>query len=198
MRCIFSYTEFSAFGNIEDYDGFRIDIMNNATIYYKTINIDEKVKCIKKYRTSNLSVKQIQNLISKNKKIFKFYDDLDNGTLDGTGHKFSFFSNKKKKEIVAWNIELSKEINLIYLILLFPICIFNKDIREVYQNIKQQKFLLKVFYKISDILKKDGYVLELYKFKRVNSKRRKIYYRTKKRSNNNERNKKWNNRFSNR
>lgn len=34
MRCIFSYTEFSAFGNIEDYDGFRIDIMNNGTINY--------------------------------------------------------------------------------------------------------------------------------------------------------------------
>ncbi len=167
MRCIFSYSEFSAFGNIDDYDGFRIDIMNNGTIYYKIVNIDEEVKCKKKYTMSNLSVKHIQNLIDKNKKIFKFCDDLDNGTLDGTGHKFNFFSNKKKKEIVAWNIEKSKEIHLIYMIFLFPIYLFNKDIRELYRNIKQQKFLLKIFYKISAILKEEGYILDINKFKIV-------------------------------
>lgn len=165
MRCIFSYSEFSAFGSIDDYDGFKIDIMDNGTIYYKTINIDEEVKCIKRYRISHLLVSHIQNLINKNKKIFKFYDDLDNGTLDGTGHKFYFFSNKKKKEIVAWNIEVSKKIHLIYMIFLFLICLFNKDIREEYQNIKQQKLLLKIFYKISSILKKEGYILGIYEFK---------------------------------
>ena len=73
MKCIFSYSEFSAFGNIDDYDGFRIDIMNNGTIYYKTINIDEEVKYRKKYIISELTVNRIQNLINKHKKIFKFY-----------------------------------------------------------------------------------------------------------------------------
>jgi len=39
MTCIFSYSEFSAFGNIDDYDAFRVDIMNNGTIYYISFNI---------------------------------------------------------------------------------------------------------------------------------------------------------------
>ena len=165
MKCIFSYSEFSAFGNIDDYDGFRIDIMNNGTIYYKTINIDEEVKYRKKYIISELTVNRIQNLINKHKKIFKFYNDLDNCTFDGSGHKFNFFSNKENKEIIAWNIEVSKEFNLIYMIFLFLMGVFNKDIREVYKNIKQEKFLLKIFCKISSILKKEGYILDIYKFK---------------------------------
>lgn len=167
MKHIFSYSKFSAFGSIDDYDGFKIEIFDNGVLYYKTINIDDECKTIKKYKISISSIKKIQDLINSNKKIFRFYDDLDICTLDGCGHEFIFFNNKKEKKITAWNIEESKNFKFIHIIIFLLISLFNKEFKETYKNIKQQQFLLKLFYKISDILKQEGYILNIYEFKSI-------------------------------
>lgn len=141
MKCIFAYSEFPTFGSIDDYDGFKIEIVDNGTIHYNTINIDNEVGFRKEYKVSELLVNNIQNLVIKNKKVFKFYDDLDTNTLDGYGHEFYFSSNKGNKKIVAWNIDVAKEIKLINIIPLLLMSLFNKDIKELCKNIRQEQFL---------------------------------------------------------
>lgn len=167
MKCIFAYSEFSAFGCTDDYDGFKIVITDTGIIDYKITNIDGEFKFRKKYQISTYSIQKIQSLINKNKKIFKFYDDLDINVLDGTGHEFYFLNNNKKKRITAWNIEESQNYSFIWMFILFIISFFNNDIKELYKNVKQERFLLKLFFKISDILKNEGYLLELYNFSKI-------------------------------
>lgn len=156
---IFKYKEFASCNFLSgDTNSFEISISDyeEFNLKYEKNDFDENPIEYKLYTISQKSIEKIKNIIYQNENIFDVNSNLDNGSLDGSGQTFWFATAKRNREITTSNIEDS--IN------------DGHDIRKEYldkygENLRQERLVLKVFFEISKVLKKEGIILELYKFK---------------------------------
>lgn len=157
---IFEYKEFASCnflgGNI---NGFEIEIKDcdELNLIYREFSFDDKeTLTYKAYSISKECIDNIKIIIQNKSEIFDVNTRLSNGSLDGSGQTFWFSTENKNREINAWNIDDSID--------------DGHEIREEYlleygDNLRQERLVLDVFFQICKELKKEGIILELYKFK---------------------------------
>jgi len=157
---IFEYKEFASCNFLGgDTNGFEIEISDSdeLNVKYRKFSFDDKETLeYKLYSISRKNIENIKNVIKDNSEIFDVNTRLNNGSLDGAGQKFWFSTEDRNREIISWNIDDSiddgHEIRKEYL-------------EEYVDNIRQERLVLKIFFEICNILKTEGIILELYKFK---------------------------------
>lgn len=155
---IFRYQEFASCNFIGgDTNSFNVTVSDSTqyNLKYEKYDFDHKLLEYKLYTISKNTIEAIKNIIFQNENIFEVNSRLNNGSVDGTGHKFWFATEKRNREIIAWNIDDSID--------------NGQDIRKEYldeygDNLKQERLVLKIFFEISNVLKKEGIILDLYKF----------------------------------
>lgn len=135
----------------EDDGGFSIAIYEDSRLIHKTYIFDCIDKTETEYKISKNSIDAIKILIRKYQNdIDTFDENLDNGSCDGEGNFFIF----NGKRIITWNIEYIDENEL---------KIINPDHYEEYLPVvRQENKLLLLFFKIIEVLEKDGIELNLY------------------------------------
>lgn len=155
---IFRYKEFASCNFLGgDTNSFEIRIKdsNSYNLEYEKETFDKEFIESKVYKISENAINEIKKVINNNLEIFEINSSLNNGSLDGAGQKFWFANEYKNREILAWNIDDSID--------------DGHEIRKEYldeygDNLRQERIVLKVFYKICKILKNEGITLDLYKF----------------------------------
>lgn len=157
MYNIFEYREFASCNFLGgNTNSFKVKIDNTGTVEYELEDFEENTLELHFYEISKESVSKIIDLINDNEKIFEVNSYLNNGSLDGSGNEFFFSNNKRNRLILAWNIDCSidkgEEIRAEYL-------------QEYEENLKQERLVLELFFKICDVLKKEKIFMDLYNFK---------------------------------
>lgn len=159
---IFEYKEFASCNFLGgNTDSFEIKVGNDGIIEYQKNNFNDERLELAYYKLKLDLVKKIEEIIESNAEIFNVNSHLDNGSLDGCGNEFWFAYKNRNRKILAWNIDLSID--------------DGHKIRKEYlkkygENLKQERLVLKVFFEICNILKEEGYKLDLYNFNTSNSK----------------------------
>lgn len=157
---IFEYKEFASCNFLGgNTNSFEIKIQENGTIEYKKSDFNDNTLEFEFYQLSKDGVEKIKSSIENNCEIFDINSKLNNGSLDGCGNEFWFANEKRNRQILAWNIDESID--------------DGHKVREEYlkeygENLKQERIVLKLFFEICDILKKEKFELNLYKFKTDN------------------------------
>lgn len=155
---IFRYQEFASCNFLGgDTNSFKVTVSNSTqyNLKYEKYDFDDNLLEYKLYTISKNAIEAIKNIIFQNENIFEVNSRLNNGSVDGAGHEFWFATEKRNREIIAWNIDDSID--------------NGQDIRKEYlneygDNLKQERLVLKIFFEISNVLKKEGIILDLYKF----------------------------------
>lgn len=156
---IFEYKEFAACNFLGgNTNGFEIDVKDcdELNLTYREFSFDDKeTLTYKAYSISKVCIDNIKKIIKTRPELFGVNTRLNNGSLDGAGQTFWFSTEDKNREITAWNIDDSiddgHEIRKEYL-------------EEYGENLRQERLVLDVFFQICEELKKEGIILELYKF----------------------------------
>ena len=163
---IFEYKEFAACNFLGgNTNSFEVRILEKGEIEYRKANFNNKTLEYTIYELSQATVAKIKETIEKNNKIFEVNSKLNNGTLDGNGNEFWFADEKRNRQILAWNIQASMSNNNGS----------ENDEEETSfkkENKIQERIVLKLFFEICDILKQDGFELDLYKFETENHGRK--------------------------
>ena len=157
MYNIFEYREFASCNFLDgNTNSFKVKIDNTGTVEYELEDSEENTLELHFYEISKESVSKISDIINKNEEIFEVNSYLNNGSLDGSGNEFFFSNNNRNRLILAWNIDDSidegEEIRTEYL-------------KEYGENLKQERLVLKVFYEICKVLKKEKIYMDLYNFR---------------------------------
>ncbi len=155
---IFRYTEFASCNFLGgDTNSFEVTVSDSTehNLKYKKCDFHDNPLESKFYTISKNTIEEIKNIICQNESIFEVNSSLNNGSLDGAGQKFWFSTEKRNREIIAWNIDDSID--------------NGQKIRKEYlaeygDNLRQERLVLKIFFEISNVMKKEGIILDLYKF----------------------------------
>jgi hypothetical protein len=155
---IFRYKKFASCnflgGNTNSFE-VSVKDFTERNLDYKKYDFHDNPLEHKIYTISKNAIEEIKNIIWQNEIVFEVNSSLNNGSLDGAGQKFWFSTEKRNREITAWNIDGSID--------------DGHKIRKEYldeygDDLRQERLVLKIFFEISKILKKKGIVLELYEF----------------------------------
>lgn len=154
----YSIFEYKAFASCNflgvDSNNFDIKIQEDGTIKYEEFDLNNNILQSDFYSLSPKGIEKIKKVINKNSEIFNINSRLDNNSLDGYGNEFWFANEKRNRQILAWNIEESID--------------NQSKIEENKENLRQERMVLKLFFKICDILKEEKFELSLYKFETNN------------------------------
>lgn len=148
---LFGYLSTPAFGFRNSYGGFSVAVYEDYRLIHKTYIFDCIDKTETAYKISESSVTTIKMIINKYQKDIDAFDTyLDNGSFDGVGNFFIF----NGKRIITWNIKYIEENELKKI---------NPDYYEEYLPvIKQENKILLLFFKIVEILEREGIKLNLH------------------------------------
>ena len=156
---IFEYKEFASCNFLGgDTNSFEIKITDSSelNLSYTKVNFNDEILEYKLYSLPLRCIDEIKEVIKKNQEIFDINSSLNNGSLDGSGQTFWFSTEKKNREITAWNIDYSIDDGH---------TIRKEYLDEYGDNLRQERTVLNLFFEICKILKKENIILELYKFK---------------------------------
>lgn len=155
MYNVFEYKQFASCNFLGgNTNSFKVKIDNNGTVEYELEDFEENLIESHFYEISKESVAKIIEIINNNEEIFEVNSYLDNGSSDGEGNEFFFSNNKRNRNILAWNIGSSnyEESRKEYL-------------KEYGENLKQERLVLEIFFKICKVLKQEKIFMDLYQFK---------------------------------
>lgn len=135
----------------EDYGGFSFEIDYYGNIVYKTYLFDLIEKTKQTYLLSQETTDKIVQILNNNASIIEKLDNnLNNNSCDGNCNKFIF----SDKVITAWNIV---DMNILFLMITNP-----KYCKEYFNNIKQEKNIIKLFNSITKVLSSEHITLTLH------------------------------------
>lgn len=176
---IFEYRKNAVYGNLlsKKPTGFKIQIMDNENIKYYELSMNNDIIKSEEYPISIKTINRIKDLINDNQEIFEVNSKLYNGSFDGACNEFIFAIENKIKIITALNIEVSigredDKRNSEKKTMDDAIEKLRQERRRRYlekygENLKQERLVLNLFFKICEVLKQEDYELNLYYFRKI-------------------------------
>ena len=136
------------------YEGFKIEIFYDGKIEYSEYVVQNILLKQEQYTLKSDVVEKILNVINESR-IESIPENLDNGLCDGDSNEFFFYKNRTKYKITAWNI-IDEEYN--------P----EKGNDDKYkENNFYECEVMKIFNKISAIIKTSGFKMSLFSFDKI-------------------------------